>query len=138
MKLLFDENLSHRLIVALTSTYPGATHVRNAALLGASDGAVWDYAREFGFTVVSKDNDFRQRSFFEGSPPKVIWLAVGNSGTDAIAELLLASEHQILAFELDQEASCSSSKGSDLIADTAAPATPQCTPQITPYFLPTF
>jgi len=53
-----------------------------------SDDEVWEHARAHGYTIVSKDNDFRQLSFLHGAPPKVIWLSVGNAGTDAIAELL--------------------------------------------------
>jgi predicted nuclease of predicted toxin-antitoxin system len=105
VKLLFDENVSHRLVAGLARTYPGSAHVRDIGLLGASDDAVWDHAREFDFVIVSKDNDFRQRSFVQGAPPKVVWLEVGNSGTNMIAELLRDSEAQIAAFERDEEAS---------------------------------
>ena len=38
--------------------------------------------------IVSKDTDFRERSYVEGFPPKTIWLDVGNAETVAIAELL--------------------------------------------------
>jgi predicted nuclease of predicted toxin-antitoxin system len=62
VKLLFDENLSPRL--------------------------VWEHAIAHGYAIVSKDNDFRQRAFLSAPPPKVIWLAVGNSGTQQILELL--------------------------------------------------
>ncbi len=104
MKLLFDENVSHRLVALLAGTYPGSTHVRHIGLLGASDTAIWDHAREFDFVVVSKDNDFRQRSFVHGAPPKVIWLEVGNAGTDVIAEFLRDSEVPIAAFVLNDDA----------------------------------
>lgn len=105
MKLLFDENVSYRLVAALAKTYPGSAHVRDIGLLAAGDSAVWDHAREFDFVIVSKDNDFRQRSFVHGAPPKVIWLEVGNTGTDAIADVLRDNEAQIAAFERDEEAS---------------------------------
>lgn len=42
----------------------------------------WDYAGFHGFVIVSKDNDFRQLSFLKGPPPKVVWLSIGNAGTD--------------------------------------------------------
>ena len=32
MKLLFDENLSFRLVMALADIYPGSTHAREAGL----------------------------------------------------------------------------------------------------------
>ena len=48
--------------------------------------------------IVSKDNDFRQRAFLQGPPPKVIWLAVGNSGTTAISKLLQGHLEHIHSF----------------------------------------
>ena len=74
---------------------PGSSRV---GLLGQPDTIIWDYAARQGFVVVSKDDDFRQLSFFRGHPPKVIWLVVGNAGTDFIAELLLQSKSLIASF----------------------------------------
>lgn len=88
MKLLFDENVSPTLAGTLAPEYPASTHVRAVGLRGATDQQIWEYARTQGFTIVSKDTDFRERSFVEGFPPKVIWLDVGNSGTSAIVALL--------------------------------------------------
>jgi len=88
VKLLFDENLSHRLVFALSDLYPGSSHLRNCGQRGISDTEVWRYARENGFAIVSKDSDFSQRSQVHGSPPKVIWLRIGNC-TTARAELVL-------------------------------------------------
>ena len=42
--------------------------------------------RRSGLVIVSKDTDFRERSYVEGFPPKVIWLDVGNAGRRAIAD----------------------------------------------------
>lgn len=47
---------------------------------------------------MSKDNDFRQRVFLEGPPPKVIWLAIGNAGTAAIAAMLRSRVAHIEGF----------------------------------------
>ena len=44
------------------------------------------------FAIVSKDSDFREGSFAEGHPPKVIWLAVGNAGTAEITDYYGANE----------------------------------------------
>jgi len=43
---------------------------------------------------VSKDTDFRERSFVEGFPPRIIWLDVGNAGTRSIADLLRRERHR--------------------------------------------
>ena len=103
MKLLFDENLSPKLVELLAEEYPGSIHLREAGLRGASDDRVWEHARAEHYTIVSKDDDFRQRSFFEGAPPKVVWLQVGNAGTDAIAKLLRNERKRLLAFEAEDE-----------------------------------
>ena len=55
--------------------------------------------------IVSKDDDFRQRSLVEGAPPKVVWLQVGNASTNTIGDLLLQSRSQLQAFYADSESS---------------------------------
>jgi predicted nuclease of predicted toxin-antitoxin system len=54
MKFLFDQNLSHRLVVILQSVFPDSQHVRDAGLSDSTDDAVWKYARESGFMIVSE------------------------------------------------------------------------------------
>jgi len=54
---------------------------------------------------VSKDTDFRERSFVEGFPPKIIWLDVGNAGTAAIAELLRSERERVERFAALEETS---------------------------------
>jgi predicted nuclease of predicted toxin-antitoxin system len=49
VKLLFDENLSFRLVGALAGIYPEPAHVRDVGLLGAEDPAIWAYAAGTGF-----------------------------------------------------------------------------------------
>ncbi|MFI5403564.1 MAG: DUF5615 family PIN-like protein [Planctomycetota bacterium] len=105
MKLLFDENLSATLARMLAGEYRGSEHVAKVGLLGADDPKIWEHARTNGFTIVSKDTDFRDRSFVEGQPPKVIWLDVGNAGTAAIAKLLRQEVKRVEAFDKQAEAS---------------------------------
>jgi len=88
LKLLFDENLSPRLALRLADLYPDSSHVELCGLLSAPDNDVWDFARVNGFTIVTKDSDFSERSVLHGSPPKVIWLRIGNC-TTSCAELAL-------------------------------------------------
>lgn len=88
MRLLFDENLSFRLVRALAEPFPGSAHVREVGLLGAPDEAIWTYAARNDYVLVSKDTDFYQRSLVYGSPPKVVWLRVGNAPTADVAALL--------------------------------------------------
>ena len=44
MKLLFDENVSHKLVAILAGEFPGSTHVREIGLRAAEDGQIWDHA----------------------------------------------------------------------------------------------
>lgn len=88
MKLLLDENISAKLVKTLVQDFPDSTHIDYLKMQGSTDSSIWDYAKQEGYTIVSKDNDFRQRIFLFGAPPKVIWLSVGNGGTEVINELL--------------------------------------------------
>ena len=101
MKLLFDHNLSHRLVTALQHDYPDSTHVRDIGLSTASNDAVWQYAARHGFTVVTKDADFHQRSFLFGHPPKVVWIRAGNCSTAMIETLLRRHRTHLQAFAVE-------------------------------------
>ncbi|MBL8143778.1 MAG: DUF5615 family PIN-like protein [Acidobacteria bacterium] len=105
MKLVFDNDLSPRLSAAVADLYPDSVHVRALALQRAPDDDVWEYAREHGYVIVSKDSDFHQRSLVEGFPPKIVWIQRGNCTTAAIIELLRRSGRAILDFEQDEVAS---------------------------------
>ncbi len=104
MRLLFDENLSPRLVDKLAGEYPGSFHVRSVGLRGKDDATIWEYARQNDLIIVSKDNDFRQLIFLNGPPPKVVWLSVGNAGTEAIYHLLQDKLSSIEAFKADPDA----------------------------------
>jgi predicted nuclease of predicted toxin-antitoxin system len=101
MRLLFDQSLSPRLVGILAGLYPGSIHVRDVGLQSADDEAVWAYAGAHGFVIVSKDSDFRQRSFLFGHPPKVIWIRLGNCSTSEIEAILRGRCNDLFAFELD-------------------------------------
>jgi predicted nuclease of predicted toxin-antitoxin system len=73
-------------------------------LEAADDRAVWEYAKVGGFAIMSKDADFRQLSFLYGSPPKVVWLRVGNGSTAEI-EAMRAHAGDLEAFDTDPVAS---------------------------------
>lgn len=70
------------------------------------DDAVWSYAQAHGFTIVSKDADFVERSFLYGSPPKVVWIRLGNCPTTAIEQLLRNAKEVIRGFIEDDLETC--------------------------------
>ena len=88
MKLLVDQNLSHRLPVRLADLFPGSTHVRAAKLDQAPDDQIWEYARAHDFCIVTRDSDFAERSRLYGAPPKVVWLRCGNSTPQQVEAIL--------------------------------------------------
>lgn len=59
MKLLFDQNLSRHLARRLADIYPDSNHVLFLGLEQEPDAVVWQYARNYGYIVVTKDADFR-------------------------------------------------------------------------------
>ena len=101
VRLLFDQNLSFRLVGLLDDIYPGSAHVRPLGMDQADDIVIWQYAGANGFMIVSKDSDFYQRSLLYGSPPKVVWLRVGNCSTRQVADLLRSRKADIEAFADD-------------------------------------
>ena len=62
MKLLFDQNLSPKLVNRLADLFPASIHVQSAGLDCADDDQVWEYARLNGFAVVTKDEDYNNLS----------------------------------------------------------------------------
>ena len=88
MKLLFDHNLSPRLVKSLADIYPDSNHVYPLGLDRVDDKEIWEYARREGFLVVTKDADFSDLCMLLGSPPKVIWIRRGNCKTSTIEMIL--------------------------------------------------
>ena len=104
MSLLFDQNLSWRLVGRLAAEYPGSEQVVQAGMSGADDRAVWAYALAKGLALVSKDSDFSDLSARLGAPPKVIWLHIGNGPTRDVEDLLRQRQADILTFLADPSA----------------------------------
>jgi predicted nuclease of predicted toxin-antitoxin system len=88
LKLLFDENLAPSLAASLAALYPESAHVHSLGLGSASDAAVWQYARDHGFTIVTRDAEFHERSTIAGHPPKIVWIRRGNCSTRDIESIL--------------------------------------------------
>ena len=105
MKLLFDENLSHKLSTQLRDIFPGSLHVRDIGMKSTVDTTVWDYAKNNGFLLISKDADMHDLSLALGKPPKVIWLRLGNCSTRQVEDLLRRELDAIVRFYADDSLS---------------------------------
>jgi predicted nuclease of predicted toxin-antitoxin system len=105
VKLLFDENLSHKLVSRLADVFPNSTHVRDVGLKAANDPLVWEYAKDNDFMIVSKDADMHDLSLLYGNPPKVVWLRLGNCSTNDVENLLRRELDVIKLFYADDSVS---------------------------------
>lgn len=98
MKLLFDENISYRILKKLENDYPNSVQVKRLGLESIEDMSIWNFAKTNGFTIVTFDADFVDIAAMKGHPPKIIWLRTGNTTTNAIAELLKYRKPEIEMF----------------------------------------
>jgi predicted nuclease of predicted toxin-antitoxin system len=95
LKLLFDQNLSRKLVNRLADIFPGCSHVQLHNLAEKTDTEIWEFAKLNDFCIVTQDADFPERSRLYGSPPKVVWLRCGNAPTSQVEALLRAGEEAI-------------------------------------------
>ena len=97
-KLLFDNNISHRVIARVDDIFPNTNHVMLEKLDDVSDERVWMFARSNGYTIVTKDSDFNDMAIHKGTPPKIIWIKLGNCKVAEIENILRVNEEAIKAF----------------------------------------
>jgi predicted nuclease of predicted toxin-antitoxin system len=95
VKLLFDQNLSYKLVAKISELFPNSAHVAALHLDKASDQEVWEYAKNNCFTIVTKDSDFNDFSTYHGFPPHIIWLRIGNGSVTQSSSVLLNNADQI-------------------------------------------
>ena len=103
MRLLFNNNLSHRLISDLADTYPNSLHIRDIGPENAADTDIWDYARDHGLVIVTKDRDYREMSRTRGHLPKAILIMLRNCSTATVATLLCHHQTDLRSFQLDKD-----------------------------------
>ena len=102
VKLLFDQNLSPKLINRLADLYPNSDHLDLLGLGAADDVLVWEHAKENDLVVVTKDSDFADLSVFRGFPPKVVWIRRGNCSTNDIEKILRNHQTEIEDLTIDE------------------------------------
>ncbi len=103
MKLLFDQNISFRIVSRIIQEFPDSKHVSDVGLAGAEDPDIWQFAKNGGFVIVTFDSDYYDIALINGCPPKVIWLRTGNLGTRQIVQLLLSHYNSLKEFIINSE-----------------------------------
>jgi predicted nuclease of predicted toxin-antitoxin system len=106
MKLLFDQNLSFRLVRQLRDVFPDSNQVRLLELDRAKDEKLWKYARDNDYVFVTQDVDYSHLSSLHGYPPKIIWLRCGNQPTAFIENLLRTNHTRIIQSLSDPDVGC--------------------------------
>lgn len=104
VRLLFDQNISSRILRLLSADFGQSQHVVMCGLQNAADLAIFDFAKDNALTIVTFDSDFVDISVVKGFPPKVICLKTGNQTTNAIAEIMNVNALAISHFLLSEEA----------------------------------
>jgi predicted nuclease of predicted toxin-antitoxin system len=98
VKLLFDQNISFRIIKKLQPHFDGSAQIRHLGLENSTDTEIWKYARQNGYNIITFDSDFADLATIYGHPPKIIWLRIGNTSTNGIAAILDEKVEVILEF----------------------------------------
>jgi len=101
VKLLFDENLSRKLVVRLAELFPDSAHVVEFDLLESPDREIWEFAKTRDFVIVSTDSDFYELATTVGPPPKVIWLRRWMHPTKDAERVLRREAIRITQFSAD-------------------------------------
>lgn len=100
MRLLFDANLSPKLVARLEERFPGSLHVFETGLArNTSDEMIWDFAAGHGLTIVTTDSDFLDLAKSLGAPPRVVRLENCNYRTSRVEDLL--RRHAVRKAELE-------------------------------------
>lgn len=102
MKILFDQNISFRVLRLIEDSFPGCAQVRMVNLENATDWHTWSYAKENNYAIATFDSDFSDISSLYGHPPKIIWLRRGNLNSRMIAQLFVKKQELVRDF-LDDE-----------------------------------
>jgi len=88
MRLLFDQNISFRIVKLISSSKINTDQVRNLGLENKSDMYIWQFAKENDYSIVNFDTDFYELTSLYGIPKKIIWLRTGNIKTLDLATLI--------------------------------------------------
>ncbi len=106
MRLLFDQNISHKILKLLPEQFAGSTSVKNEGLINYTDRHIWEFSKEHEYIIVTQDSDFNDLNLLYGFPPKIIWIRTGNLRTQSILRILIDYFDEIEKFIVDESYGC--------------------------------
>jgi len=106
MKLLFDENLSRRVVPFIQEAFPDSTQIALLGMENTPDKDIWLFARDNAYVIVTKNSDFYEMSLLYGQPPKIIWLKTGNQTKAAMIRALTDNSADIQRMLMAEDKAC--------------------------------
>lgn len=106
MRLLFDQNISYRVVKQLKALFPDIIGVWEAGLINADDYEIWEYARQNSYSIVTFDKDIPAIGSVKGFPPKIIWLRTGNLSNPSLISLFVKHTTQFIDFIAKSDKGC--------------------------------
>ena len=93
--LLFDENISYKIVKKIQEQFPGSKHVNDVTPVLKGDLSIFKYAKQNQFIIVTRDDDFQDLQTIHGFPPKIVWLRTGNTSTLNILHKMILKKDEI-------------------------------------------
>ena len=106
MRLLFDQNISHKILQYLPEIFSESSSVKDEGLINSTDLQIWEFAKKNDLIIVTQDSDFNDLNSLFGFPPKVIWVRTGNLRTKQIVDVLIEYTEEIESFIIDAKYGC--------------------------------
>ena len=104
MRFILDAQLPPQLAEWLGKAFAiTAVAARDLGLASAADSVLFDYARQEGAVVLTKDSDFVELLHRLGAPPQIIWITCSNVCNRHLRILFEATFKQVLQLLQDGE-----------------------------------
>ncbi len=84
MNFVIDAQLPPALARWISDRGHHGTHVFDLGLQSVDDPVIWDHARKENAVIISKDEDFVDRSLMGETPVALIWIRKGNCSNKAL------------------------------------------------------
>jgi len=84
MRFVVDAQLPPALASWIVQQGHEAKPVRELGLRNSDDSAIWKFATDGAWVVVTKDEDFAERALATTAGPQSVWLRIGNCTNPAL------------------------------------------------------
>jgi len=92
LKFFLDENISKRIILLIQTEFEDVDYLlsnQTELVAPVSDYAVWKFAKENGYHIITRNEDFIKLPLLFCPSPKVICLDSGNTSNQQLYEIIV-------------------------------------------------